>query len=125
MTLSFYSTILFLCIRECNEVTWQVMILAVQLVQDMVKKVPGTPDLQPRGLGEPEVPVDVVWVLVLKEAGLASLCLQRPLEIILTVTLRAALHSCPSSGAKRGLKRVAGAGAAGWAVPRDHPCSAR
>ena len=73
-----------------------------------MKEVPAPlPALQSAGLQEPEVSVDVVWLLVLEEAGLALLCLQRPLEIILTVIVRAALHSRTFSSAKRVCKCVA------------------
>lgn len=49
-----------------------------------MKEVPRPlPDLQSGGLQEPEV--SFRRSLVLEEAGLASLCLQMPLEIMLTV----------------------------------------
>lgn len=125
MTWIFYKAILVLGIREWNEVTWQGTALPVQREQN----TPRQKDMDPswpsvwRTVRAWNVSVGVVWLLVLEEAGSASLCLQRPLEIILTATVRAALHSRTLSSAKRVCKRVA-SGTASYAVLWDNPLSA-
>lgn len=87
MTLIFYNAILILGIREGNEIIWQAVGLTLQLVQNISWQkywyLDSLLTFSREELQEPEVFVDVFWLLVSREAGLASLCLQWPLEIAL------------------------------------------
>lgn len=95
MTLIFYNTILVLGIRECNEVL------------HTIKEVPGPlSNLQSGGLQEPEVSVDVVRPGV----GGSRLSITVPSEAPgdhFDSDIRAALHSCTFSSAKRVCKWLA------------------